>query len=186
MSVWEIFGLHGKGAIDLVLTSLHFMMLSLLSVGGTLATAPDMQNFLVVIHGWMNDAQFTSSIAIGQAAPGPNVLFVALLGLNVAGIAGAMIALVSIMLPSSLLTLRVGRLRLKRADSLLLRALTSGLSPLTLGLLLSTGWILTAPTRGNWGAIALIAFTIVMMVRTKTSPLVLIAIGALAGILGLV
>ena len=61
---------------------LHFASLSLLAVGGAITTAPDMHRYLVSEQGWLSEAQFTSSIALSQAAPGPNVLFVALLGWN--------------------------------------------------------------------------------------------------------
>jgi chromate transporter len=48
-----------------------------------------MHRYIVDEHHWISDAQFTSSIAIAQAAPGPNVLFVATLGWSVAGPLGA-------------------------------------------------------------------------------------------------
>ena len=69
----------------------HFMLLSLLAVGGAITTASDMHRYVVVEHGWITDAQFSSSIAIAQAAPGPNMLFVAVIGWNVAGAAGAVV-----------------------------------------------------------------------------------------------
>mgnify|MGYP000721044122 CR=1 FL=1 len=72
---------------------LHFISLSLLAVGGAITTAPDMQRFLVVEQGWLDAEQFSNSIALAQAAPGPNILFVPLLGwtigLNAAGGLGA-------------------------------------------------------------------------------------------------
>ena len=55
----------------------HFTILSLLAVGGAITTVPDMQRFVVQEQGWISDAQFTASVALAQAAPGPNVLFVA-------------------------------------------------------------------------------------------------------------
>ena len=66
----------------------HFMLLSLLAVGGAITTASDMHRYVVAEHGWISDAQFSASIAIAQAAPGPNVLFVAVIGWNVGGLAG--------------------------------------------------------------------------------------------------
>ena len=60
----------------------HFLSLSLLAVGGAITTAPDMHRFLVDEQHWLTETQFTSSIAIAQAAPGPNVLFIALMGWN--------------------------------------------------------------------------------------------------------
>ena len=67
----------------------HFASLSLLAVGGAITAAPDMHRFLVDETHWLSDSQFTSSIALAQGAPGPNVLFVALMGWNVGLNAGA-------------------------------------------------------------------------------------------------
>jgi chromate transporter len=69
--------LHVFGARDWFDLFLHYLSLSLLSVGGAISTAPDMHRFLVDKQHWLTDAQFNASIAIAQAAPGPNVLFVA-------------------------------------------------------------------------------------------------------------
>ena len=78
------------GAQDWVELFLHYLSLSLLSIGGAITTAPDMHRFLVDQQHWLTDAQFNASIAIAQAAPGPNVLFVALLGWNVGLNAGGL------------------------------------------------------------------------------------------------
>ncbi|MBI5257528.1 MAG: chromate transporter [Burkholderiales bacterium] len=178
-------GLHGLGWGQLLQLLGHFMLLSMLAVGGAITTAPDMQRYLVHQQGWLSDAQFTASVAIAQSAPGPNILFVALVGLNVAGLAGLLATMVGILLPSSLLAWGVGRLRRQRRDAIALRAFTAGLTPLTLGLLVSTGWVLLAPTRAHWGSAVLVLLTVVVMLRTKLSPLWLIALGAVAGMLGL-
>ena len=163
----------------------HFASLSLLGVGGAITTAPDMQRWLVGHNGWMSDAQFTTGVAIAQAAPGPNILFVAVMGWQVAGVAGVLATMVGIMGPSSLVALAVGRFGRRRADSKALRAFTAGLTPLTLGLLLSTGWVLTAPTRHEWLAAVLLLGTVAVSVRSKLSPMWLIAVGAVVGALAL-
>ena len=61
----------------------HFASLSLLGVGGAITTTPEMQRFLVLQQHWLSQEQFSSSIALAQAAPGPNILFIALMGWNV-------------------------------------------------------------------------------------------------------
>ena len=73
------------GAAGLLGLFTHFLVLSLLAVGGAITTAPDMHRYLVTEQHWLSDAQFTSSIAIAQAAPGPNVLFVADVARSAAG-----------------------------------------------------------------------------------------------------
>lgn len=176
---------HGLGWMDLLGLWAHFMLLSLLAVGGAITAAPDMQRYLVGQQGWMSDAQFTAGVAIAQAAPGPNILFVAVMGWHVAGPAGVLATMVGIMGPSSALAFAAGRYGRRRADAPALRAFTAGMTPLTLGLLLSTGWVLTAPLRGEWVATALVLGTVLASVRTRISPMWLIAGGAVAGALAL-
>ena len=180
-----LLSMHGLGWSDLIGLWAHFMLLSLLAVGGAITTAPDMQRYLVGQQGWMTDAQFTAGVAIAQAAPGPNILFVAVMGWHVAGVAGVLATMAGIMGPSSLLAFAVGRYGRRQAQSIALRAFTAGLTPLTLGLLLSTGWVLTAPVRHAWVAVLLVLGTVVASVRTKLSPMWLIAAGAVAGALAL-
>ena len=171
-------------AADLLGLFAHFLVLSLLAVGGAITTAPDMHRYLVIDQHWITDSQFTASVALAQAAPGPNVLFVAVLGWNVAGPTGAAVTLLGIMLPSTTLALWATRWGAKRRDTLGVRAFTSGLAPLTIGLLLATGWVLTDPARGHGGLMALVALTVAVMLRRKLSPIWMVAVGGLAGALG--
>ena len=162
----------------------HFMVLSLLAIGGAITTAPDMQRFLVGEKAWLTDAQFTASVALAQAAPGPNVLFVAVLGWNVGGLAGVAASLLGSLLPSTVLTLAASRWGARHRQSRGMRAFTTGLAPLTLGLLLATGWVLMGQTRGDAVSALLVGATLLIMLRTSLSPLWPIALGAVVGALG--
>jgi chromate transporter len=166
----------------------HFLMLSLLAVGGAITTVPDMHRYIVAQQHWLDDGQFTASIAIAQAAPGPNVLFVAVLGWNVAGPLGTLVTMTGILLPSTVLSLWATRWGSQRRETRFVRAFTTGLTPLTLGLLLSTGYVLAEPylrePAHRWGAVALIVITLFTMLRTRFSPMWLVGIGFTAGALG--
>lgn len=185
MSAFVLPGAHGLPLADLMAVLVHFLVLSLLSIGGAITTAPDMHRYLVKEHGWITDEQFTASVALAQAAPGPNVLFVAVLGWNVAGAWGVLATLIGILLPSTVLAVAATRWGQARRDTLAVRAFTQGMAPLTLGLLLATGWVLTEPNR-DAGALALVALTAVVAWRTRIAPIWLVAAGAAAGALGLV
>ena len=128
----------------------HFLSLSLLAVGGAITTVPDMQRFVVRDQHWLTDAQFTASVALAQAAPGPNVLFVAVIGFNIGGMAGVLATMAGTLLPSTTLALTVTRWGDRNQQSRGLRAFTTGMAPLTIGLLLATGWILLEPTRTDY------------------------------------
>lgn len=179
MTAADLFGLFG-----------HFLLLSLLAIGGALTTAPDMHRYLVTEHGWISNGQFTASIALAQAAPGPNLLFVAVLGWNVAGPLGTLATMTGILIPSTVLSLWATRWGAQRRETRFVRAFTAGLTPLTLGLLLATGWVLAEPylrdPAHRWGALALIAISIAVMLRTRLSPMWLVALGTIAGALGFV
>jgi chromate transporter len=166
----------------------HFLVLSLLSVGGAIATAPDMHRYVVMQQHWISDTQFNASVAIAQAAPGPNVLFVAVIGWNVAGALGALVTMTGILLPSTVLSLWAGRWGAQRRNTRGVRAFTSGLAPMTIGLLLATGWVLAEPfvraPEHRLGALVLIGASVLMMLRTRISPMWLVGLGALAGAMG--
>ena len=184
LSVW-LLGPSGLSGAQLLALCLHFMLLSLLAVGGAITTAPDMQRFIVGDHHWLSDAQFTASVALAQSAPGPNVLFVAVIGFNVGGLAGVAATLFGSLLPSTTLALAATRWGAARREARGVRAFTAGMAPLTLGLLLSTGWVLAEPARQHAGAVALVVATVLLMTRTRISPLWPMAAGAVIGALGL-
>ena len=184
-------------ASDWLTMFLHFLSLSLLSVGGAISTVPDMHRFLVADHHWLTDTQFNASIALAQAAPGPNVLFIALLGWNVGlnaggtltGMFGALLALLGILLPSTTLAYVAAQWGQRNRERLSVRAFKQGMAPVVVGLMLATSWIL-ALSNGNqpqdWPVWALSAATALIVWRSNLHLLWLLGAGALLGWFGLV
>lgn len=170
------------------LLTVHFALLSLAAVGGgVIMLAPDMHRYVVDAHHWITAEQFAAAYAIAQAAPGPNMLFVTLVGWQVAGWAGALGATLAIIVPPALLTLIVIRITKGRSGGQIGRfgrAVKSGLAPLSIGLLVAGGWVLLAAGDGGWRALLVVALTIVAVMRTKWNPVWLIVAGAVAGMLG--
>jgi chromate transporter len=164
---------------------LHFLMLSLLAIGGAISTAPDMHRYLVGQTGLLTDAQFNASIAIAQAAPGPNVLFVAVMGYQAGGLLGVAATMLGIMLPSTTLALAAARWGGARRDWPSVRAFTAGLAPVTITLFVATAWILSVQAPG-WKHWVVTAVAALVVWRTRVHLLVLILCGALLGAAGLV
>ena len=159
----------------------QFLMLSLLSIGGAISTVPEMHRYLVDQHHWLTDGQFSAMVAIAQAAPGPNLLFVAVLGWGIGGALGMCVTMLGILLPSTTLALAAARWGESRRNTRGVQAFVSGLAPLTVGLVLSTGFLLGKPAYGSPWLVAMMVVTVVACVRTKVSPLWLIAAGGLVG-----
>jgi chromate transporter len=169
--------------IELVLV---FAPLSLVAVGGGNSVLPDIHRQVVLIHGWMTEAEFANAFVLAQAVPGPNILVVSLIGWNVAGLAGAVVALGAMCVPSSVLALVVDRaLRSVRAARLRYRV-QRGLSPLTIGLMLSGGIVLTRSADHGLVAVGMTLATVLILLRTSVHPLLLMAAGAALGLAGLV
>ncbi|TMB25859.1 MAG: chromate transporter [Deltaproteobacteria bacterium] len=167
---------------------LHFALLSLMAIGGgVVMVAPEMQRYVVDSHHWITAEQFSAAFALAQAAPGPNFLYITLVGWEVAGWAGAAAATLAILGPPTLLSVAMVRASANRAPGPLARAIGKGLVPISVGLVFATGWILLRGS-GSWdfrgATLALLAAAIVF--RTKVNPIWLIAAGAAVGVAGFV
>jgi chromate transporter len=176
---------------------IHYLTLSLLSIGGAITTAPDMHRFLVDQQHWLTDAQFNASIAIAQAAPGPNVLFIALLGWNVglnaggvpSGLLGVVLSLAGILIPSTVLTYAAAQWGHRNRELRAVRAFKQGMAPIVVALLIATGWILASAngsSLNHWPAWLVTVATALIVWRTRTHLLWLLGAGALLGWYGLV
>ncbi|MFN3888698.1 MAG: chromate transporter [Aquabacterium sp.] len=161
----------------------HFLALSLMSIGGAITLVPDMHRRLVVEDGLLSDTDFTAAIALAQAAPGPNVLFVALMGWYGAGLGGAIVSLLGIMIPSTTLALAASRWVTRRRQWLGVQAFQAAMVPVTVGLLLATGWLL-APSPEAPRALLLSAGVALAVWRTRVRLIWLVALGAVLGAMG--
>jgi chromate transporter len=184
----------------------QFMMLSLLSVSGPIATVADMHRYLVLRHGWLSDAQFSSSIALAQAAPGPNALFVGLMGWNLGlnagggigagphawllGLCGLAVTLTGVLLPSTTLTWFAGRWSHRNRARRGVRAFRQGMAPVVVGLLIATGWVLAGGNQGGgapaWHLWLLTGASALVVWRTRLHLLWLLGAGAVLGAAGFV
>ncbi|MBK4733711.1 chromate transporter [Noviherbaspirillum pedocola] len=184
-------------AADWLSLFIHYLGLSLLAVGGAISTAPDMHRYLVDQQGWLTDAQFNASIALAQAAPGPNVLFIALMGWTVGtnaggmllGLLGASITMGGILIPSTTLTYYAARWGHRNRDLRAVRAFKAGLSPIVIGLIIATGWLMTAAHNQlatDWPLWLVTAASTLIVWRTRIHLLWLLGAGALLGWFGLV
>lgn len=173
----------------------HFLTLSLLSIGGAITTAPDMHRYLVDRQHWLTDPQFNASVAIAQAAPGPNVLFVALMGWHVGlnaggpllGLLGVLVTMLGILLPSTTLTYLAASWGHRNRRVRWVRAFKLGMTPIVIALLIATGWILAsanASSLKDWPVVLLTGVAALLVWRTRLHLLWLLGTGALLGWFG--
>ncbi len=163
-----------------------FAYLSLLTVGGGMAAYPEMETLSVSTHHWVTQDQLVHFYSLGQMAPGPNLNMVAAIGAHVAGIAGACAVLLAFYAPTGLFALIIGRLWIRLANWPWRTSIQNGLAPTALGLMLAG--LLTFGKSAlrlghsaepflvglNWIAVAMAVLVLVLMMRTKINPALLV------------
>lgn len=164
----------------------RFFVLCTFAVGGLNTVMPGLFHYVVDEQGWITARQFTDLYALGQAAPGPNALWVTLIGLHIASWQGALAATLAMLLPGVIFSLVMVTLQARNPNSPFQIAFRRGLSPIAIGLMFSTGWLLLRSVGHDWVGLAITLATMAALLRTKLNPLLLLAAGALAGVAGIV
>lgn len=165
---------------------LQILFLSSVAVGGFITTVPDLHRFVVDVHGWLTDDTFVALFALAQAAPGPNMIVVTLVGWEIAGATGAALATAAACLPTLVIAYTASRFWSRYNNVGWYRTFERGVAPFAVGLILATGVILTAGAADNWRAYVLTGGTIVFMLFSRRSPLIPLAVAGLAGLAGFV
>lgn len=174
------------GVSTLLTVASVFASLSLVSIGGGNTVLPEIHRAAVQREQWMTDQQFADIYAISEAAPGPSSMISSLVGYKAAGLAGAIVAIASILGPSSLL-MYVACLTWERFRTAKWRiAFEKGLAPVSLGLLFSSGLTVVRSADHSLVAYAISAVTVVLLLRTKISPLLVMAAAGILGAFGVV
>jgi chromate transporter len=160
-----------------------FLQLSFLALGGGNAIIPELQRQVVEVHPWMTSREFSELFALAQASPGPNMMIASLVGWRVAGIAGMLVSTLCQFVPSSLLVVGCVTLLNRNTNEKMKRILNSALIPLTVGLVISGGALVAGAVVHNVLQLGTIAVAVVLFMKTRLSPLILLAAGALVGLL---
>ena len=157
--------------------------LSLIAIGGANTVLPELHALTVTQHHWVSSLEFAQLFAIAQAAPGPNVLIVAVLGWKIAGVGGALASIVAMVAPSSLIAFVVSRAWTRFRGTAIVKILAVVLSPVAVGLVTGSGVAIATTIGPSYLGIAFVAVVAIVVMRTKVSPLLILGVGALAGML---
>ena len=162
----------------------RFGALSLLAIGGINAIVPEIHRVVVDVEHWMTSADFADLFALGQLAPGPNALVVALVGWKVQGIVGALLATFATCGPSSLACYVAWHWVDRLQRSPWRRIVQRALAPLAIGLILASGYTLARGADRSPGALALTLVATAALAFTRVNPVWVLLVAALAGVAG--
>jgi chromate transporter len=164
----------------------HLVAQSLMAIGGIYVVVAELQRVVVVENGWIGAEEFASLFALAQAAPGPNTIFVALVGWRMGGLWAGALAIVVFVLPSFILSVLLARGWSRWSDQRWFGLLRKGLVPVTVGLLASSAALLTQTSAVNLVALLVTAGAAALSLSTRLPPLAILAIAAVIGAVGLV
>jgi chromate transporter len=161
-----------------------FAPLSLISIGGGQSIVGDIHNQAVTVHHWLTQVQFIDAFAISRAAPGPGALLATLIGWQVSGWQGALVASLALFGPSTILAYFVTRAWHKGHDRPWTSVVQNALAPLASGLLLTSAMIILRSTSGGVTPWLIAAASAGIFWRFKTiNPLPVLCVGGLALVL---
>jgi chromate transporter len=165
----------------LITLAILFTQLSLLAFGGGPAILPEMQHQVVEVHHWLTAAEFSTMFAMAQAAPGPNMMIVPLVGWHVAGPAGLLVTSFAKFGPSSVITIFALKFWNQFKDHPLRERFEKALKPITVGLVLVSSWIIADASAQNTLLMTIIVIATVLSMFKKVHPLWVMLFGAVMG-----
>jgi chromate transporter len=164
-----------------VLTTLLliFVPLSFVTIGGGQTIVADVHRQVVDVQHWMSASEFLDLFAISRMSPGPGSLLVTLIGWQVGGIAGAVVATIAIFVPTAVMTFYVASVWDRFKGARWQRIIEAGLKPVAAGTVLASVWVLLRALDGGWPAQAVALVSTAILVMAPVNPLIILFAGAL-------
>lgn len=172
-----------------------FFQIGLFSIGGGYAAMPFLQDQVVDVHPWLTMAQFADVITIAEMTPGPVAINAAtFVGIQVAGIPGAVIATAGCVLPSCMIVTALAYLYYRFRGLKLVQGILAGLRPAVVAMIASAALSLltlsfygqrtlpAAPGHINYISALIFTASLFVLRRRKINPVYVMAGAGIAGI----
>lgn len=165
-----------------------FLQIGLFSIGGGYAALPLIQEQVVDLHPWLNMTQFADIMTIAEMTPGPIAVNSAtFVGIQIAGLPGAIIATIGCIFPSCVIVLTLAYIYYRFRGLSMVQGILAGLRPAVVSMIASAGISLfimalygqrTLPADlKSFDVIAFVIFTVGFLIlrKWKTNPIYVMA-----------
>jgi chromate transporter len=175
-----------KLGILLVLSSV-FLRMGAITFGGGFVMIPLIESEVVNARHWLTHQEFADATALGQITPGPVLITATFVGYRVAGTLGALVATVSVFLPSFLMTIAAGSSLRRFRNNEAVQSFLMGVTPAVVGLLVAAALSMGRAGIHSWVGLTLTAICIFVLIRFKPNAFWLIlGAGLVRYLIGLV
>ena len=161
----------------------EFFTIGLVAIGGGLVTIPFLAD-LGNRYGWFSLDELADMIAIAEVTPGTiGINMATFAGYNAIGVAGGIIASFALSLPAFLILLFFGRYVIEYKSQTYFQSILAGIRPVAIALILYAGWIIGYLSLTEYKTQILAILLTIISFLYKKSPIIYIAVGAVAGII---
>jgi chromate transport protein ChrA len=159
-----------KFALLLTLSTL-FLRIGTVTFGGGFVMIPLIESEVVDYHHWLTHQEFVDATALGQVTPGPVLITATFIGYRVAGTLGALVATISIFLPSFLITVVAGSSLARFHTNKILQSFLKGVTPAVVGLLVAAGISIGRTGIHSWVGLLIALIAGVVLVRYRPNAI---------------
>ena len=168
-----------------------FFQIGLFSIGGGYAAMPLIQHQVVDLHPWLTMTQFADIMTIAEMTPGPIAINSAtFVGIQVAGLPGALVATLGCILPSCIIVMALAYLYYRYKGLSMVQGILSGLRPAVVAMITSAGISLlilslygAQELPADLSGVDWISMGILILRRWKVNPIWIMAGAGAAGVL---
>lgn len=155
-----------KVALLLTLSTI-FLRIGTITFGGGFVMIPLIEAEVVDSHHWLTHQEFVDATALGQVTPGPVLITATFIGYRVAGTLGALVATVSIFLPSFLMMVVAGSSLARFHTNKIVQSFLQGVTPAVVGLLVAAGISIGRAGIHSWVGMLIATIAGVVLVRFR-------------------
>jgi chromate transporter len=171
----------------LLAISAVFLRMGAITFGGGFVMIPLIESEVVNTHHWITHQEFADATALGQITPGPVLITATFIGYRVAGTLGALVATVSIFLPSFLLTVAAGTSLRRFRSNELVQSFLRGVTPAVVGLLVAAALSIGRAGIHTWVGLTIAAAAVFVLLRFRPNAFwIILGAGVLRFLTGLV
>ncbi len=160
-----------------------FASFSLLMFGGAYVFIPVLQDAVVSTYGWVTQREFVDAVAMSQMMPGPVIVSVAFIGFKAAGLLGALVSIVAIILPSTVVMLLCTRMLDRIQQSQASRAALRGVRAAVVGMVIAAALLIGKTSDPSWISLAIFIAALIALLRYRIEAVWLLPVAGLCGFL---
>jgi chromate transporter len=175
-----------KVALLLTLSTI-FLRIGAITFGGGFVMIPLIEAEVVDSHHWLTHQEFVDATALGQITPGPVLITATFIGYRTAGTLGALVATISIFLPSFLMTVIAGSSLARFHTNKIVQSFLKGVTPAVVGLLVAAGISIGRAGIHSWVGMLIAVVAGIVLVRYRPNAIwVILGAGLLQFVIGYV